>query len=138
MDFHKKMKQRFFIAISYILLGLAMVLGYILAESENHFFFSFGIAMTLMGVLRLMKHRTIAKNDQTLRKQELAEKDERTRMISERARSWAFSLSIIAAGVLVIVLNVLDYREQALPFSWYVCAMATLYWICWVIIQKKY
>ena len=138
MEFTKKLKQRFFIAISYILLGLAMVLGYILAESENYFFFSFGIALTLMGVLRLMKHRKIAKNDQTLRKQELAEQDERTRMISERARSWAFSLSIITAGVLVIVLNVLGYREQALPFAWYVCGMVTLYWICWFLIRKKY
>ena len=73
-----------------------------------------------------------------MRKQELAEADERIRMISERAKSWAFTLSIIGSGVLVIVLNVLGYREQALPFSWYVCAMATLYWICWVIIRKKY
>ncbi len=138
MEFQKKMKQRQIIAVSYIVLGLILVIADLLKGFENYFFFSFGIALLMMGALRLHRNRKITANEQTMRKQELAEKDERTRMISERARSWAFSLSITISGILVIVLNFMGLTEQALPFAWYVCGMVALYWVCWMIIQKKY
>jgi len=138
MEFKKKMKQRLVIAVSYILLGLAMVIADILKGFGNYFFFSFGFALVLMGIARLFRYRKITKNDQTLRKQELAESDERIRMIAERARSWCFSLSLMGAGIVVIVLNVIGKHDEALPFAWYVCGMVVLYWICWSIIHKKY
>ena len=138
MEFQKKMKQRQIIAVSYITLGLVLVIADLLKNFENYFFFSFGVALLMMGALRLLHNRKITANQQTMRKQELAEKDERTRMIAERARSWVFSLSMTGAGILVIALNVLGYHDESLPFAWYVCGMVALYWVCWMIIQKKY
>ena len=96
MDFTKKMKQRLIIAISYIAVGFALILADTLKGFENGFFFSFGITLVVMGLLRLFRYRKITRDDQSLRKQEVEETDERTRMISERAKSWAFSLSITA------------------------------------------
>lgn len=138
MDFRKKMKQRFILAVGYILTGLALVCIDLVNAAENYFYFSFGFALLLMGILRLFRYRKITKSTQTMRKQELTEQDERTRMIAERARSWCFSLSVTAAGIWVIILSLLGRHEEALPFSWYVCAMVVLYWICFVIIRKKY
>lgn len=138
MDFRKKMKQRFYIAASYILLGLALVIADIAKGFENYFFFSFGFALLIMGIIRIIRYRKITQNDQALRKQELAETDERSQMISERAKCWVFSLSISAAGILVIILNLMGYHDEALPFAWYVCGMVVLYWICWNIVRKKY
>ena len=138
MEFKKKLKQRLAIALSYILMGLALVIADILKGFDNYFFFSFGFALVIMGILRLFRYRRITKNDQSLRKQELIESDERIRMMAERARSWAFSFSILGAGILVIVLNLLGRHEEALPFAWCVCAMVALYWICFSIIRKKY
>lgn len=138
MDFQKKMKQRKVIAVSYTALGLILMLADILNGFKNTFFFSFGFALTVMGFLRLFRNRKIMQTPQTMRKQELAEKDERSRMISERAKSWTFSLSITSCGLLVILLNFLGYREEALPFAWYVCGMVVLYWICWIVLRRKY
>ena len=138
MEFKKKMKQRLVIAVSYILLGLALVIADILKGFGNYFFFSFGFALVLMGIARLFRYRKITKNDQTLRKQELAESDERIRMIAERARSWAFSYSLMGAGIVVIVLSVMGKHDEALPFAWHVCGMCILYWLCFTIIRKKY
>ena len=138
MAFEKKMKQRRIIALSYIALGLALAIADVLMDSENYFFCSFGVALLVMGILRLRRYRKITASDQTMRKQELTENDERTRMISGRARSCAFSLSITGSGTLVIVLNLLGFRDLALPFAWYVCGMVILYWICWLILNKKY
>ena len=138
MEFKKKMKQRLYIAVSYILLGIVLLLAAFAGKSDNYFFTSFGIALMLMGILRLFQYRKITTSDQALRKRELAESDERNRMIAERARSWAFSFSILGAGILVIVLNLLGRHEEALPFAWCVCGMIAVYWICWNIMRKKY
>ena len=88
MAFEKKMKQRRIIALSYIALGLALAIADVLMDSENYFFCSFGVALLVMGILRLRRYRKITASDQTMRKQELAENDERTRMISERAKKY--------------------------------------------------
>ena len=138
MDFRKKMKQRLWIAISYIALGLILVIADAVNHFENYFFSSFGFALVIMGILRIIRHRKTMRNDQSIRKQELAESDERIRMIAERARSRVFSLSVTGAGILVIVLNILGHHDAALPFAWYVCGMVVLYWICFSVIRKKY
>lgn len=138
MDFKKKMKQRLYLAVSYLVLGLILIIAAVTTTFQNPFFFSFGIAMVVMGFLRLIQYRKITRDSQALRKQELTETDERNRMMAERARSWTFSLSILIAGVAVIVLSLLGYHEEALPFAWFVCGMVVLYWVCWIIIRTKY
>lgn len=138
MEFKKKLKQRLYIAVSYIALGLILILADILNHPDNYFIFSFGVALLVMGVLRITRYRKTSKDEKTIRKQELAENDERFLMMSERAKSWAFSFSIILGGLAVIVLSLLGYHDLAQPFAWYVCLMTALYWICWNIIRKKY
>ena len=138
MEFKQKLKQRLWIAISYIVLGLILVIADAVNHFENYFFFSFGFALVIMGILRFIRHLKTMRDDQSLRKQELAESDERIRMIAERARSWVFSLSVTGAGILVIALNILGHHDAALPFAWYVCGMVVLYWICYSVIDKKY
>ena len=105
MDFKKKMNLRLKIAVGYILAGLALVCTDLVSASENYFYCSFGLALMLMGIVRIFRYRKITKNDRTMRKQELEEQDERIRMIAGQARSWAFSLSLTAAGIWVIVQN---------------------------------
>ena len=138
MEFKKKMKQRLYVALSYILLGIVLLAAAFAGRSDNYFFSAFGFALMVMGILRLLRYRKITASEQTMRKQELAESDERMRMMAERARSWAFSLSVTIAGIIVIVLSLLGKHDAALPFSWFVCAMVVLYWVCWCIIKRKY
>ena len=138
MEFKKKLQARLYIAVSYIVIGLVLIAADALNHFENQFFFSFGITLMVMGILRLIRHRKITKDDASIRKQELTETDERNRMMSERARSWAFTFSILIAGIAVIVLSLLGKHDAALPFAWYVCGMVVLYWIFWLILRKKY
>ena len=138
MEFKKKLKQRLYIALSYIAIGIALIAADALNHFENDFFLSFGIALLVMGIIRLIRHRKITKDEASMRKQEVAETDERFLMINERAKSWAFSFSLLAGGLLVIVLSLLGYHDQAQPFAWYVCGQIGLYLVSWLIIRKKY
>ena len=138
MEFKKKLKQRLYIAVSYIVIGLVLIAADALNHLENQFFFSFGMALTVMGILRLIRHRKVTKDESTIRRQEVAETDERTLMMAEKARSWAFSYSVMIAGIAVIVLSLLGKHDTAQPFAWFVCAEVVLYWICWLLARKKY
>lgn len=138
MEFKKKLKQRLYIGVSYIALGLILILTAGMNHFRNSFFVSFGVALLVMGILRIFKYRKVTRDPKNIRKQELAETDERTRMISEKAKSWAFSFSMLLSGVLVIVLNIMGFHDQAQPFAWYVCGMVILYWVFWVVLGKKY
>ena len=138
MDFEKKMKIRQYVAIFYCVLGAVLILGNLLMDYENHFILPFGIALLIIGVLRMMQNRKITKNEQTMHQREVMESDERNILISERARSWTFIFSVVAAGFIVLVLSVLGYHEQAQPFSWFVCAMIGLYWVFYLILRRKY
>lgn len=138
MDFKKKLKQRLYIAVFYIAAGLILTVTAILSKTDNHFLPAFGIALMVMGVARILRYRKITGTANSMRQQELMETDERNQMILERAKSWAFSFSILLAGLAVIVLSLLEYHELALPFAWFVCLTTFLYWICYHIVKRKY
>ena len=138
MEFKKKLKQRLYIAVSYIVIGLVLIAADVLNHFENYYFSSFGTALLIMGVIRLIRHRKITKDEASIHRQEVAETDERTLMMIEKARSWTFSYSVLIAGITVIVLSLMGYHDQAQPFAWYVCGQIGLFWVCWLIIRKKY
>lgn len=138
MEFTKKLKQRLYLAVCYIAAGLLLLAAGIATGTENYFLTAFGFALIVMGLLRIRRYRKITRDDRSIRQQELAETDERNRMMTEQARSWAFSFSIMLAGLAVIVLSLLGFHDYAQPFAWFVCCMTVLYWVCWIIIQKKY
>jgi uncharacterized membrane protein len=138
MEFKKKLQARLYIAVSYIVIGLLLIAADALNHFENQFFFSFGITLIVMGILRLLRYRKVTKDDASIHRQEVVETDERTLMMAEKARSWAFSYSILIAGIAVIVLSLLGKHDTAQPFAWYVCGQIGLYWICWLILRKKY
>ena len=138
MDFKKKMKMRLYVSLTYCILGIALVVAGAINHFQNHFTVSYGFALLVIGFLRIAQNRKITKDDKTMRHQELSEADERNRMLSERAKSWTFSLTIIVSGLIVIVLSFLGYHDAAKPFSWFVCFMITAYWILRFIAGRKY
>ena len=56
MEFKKKLKIRLWVAISYIVLGIAMATVAIVSKTENQFISSFGLALTVMGIARVRNY----------------------------------------------------------------------------------
>ncbi len=137
MEFKKKLKIRLWVAISYIVLGIAMVTVTIVSKTENQFISSFGLALAVMGIARIRNYFLITKNEDTLRKREIAETDERNVSIVNKARSAAFTVYILLAGIFVIVMGLLDKIELALWVSYSVSLLVLIYWVCYIVYQKK-
>ena len=138
MDFKKKMKMRLHIAVSYCILGTLLIVAAAISNFENHFISSFGFALLFIGILRIVQNRKITKSEHNMQRREVIETDERNIMLSERARSWTFSFITTAAGILVIILSILGYHDQAQPFAWFICLMVATYWVFYLIASRKY
>lgn len=137
MEFKNKLKSRLYIGIIYIVLGLIMIAGTFITKLNNDFISSFGFALVIMGIVRIRNYNIISKNDETIRKQEISETDERNISIIHRARSTTFSIYILISCITVIILSFINMHEIAQWISISVLILIVIYWICYFVYQKK-
>ena len=137
MDFKNKLKSRLFIGIIYIILGIIMIIGTFIAKLDNDFISSFGFALVIMGLVRIRNYNIITKNDETIKKQEIAETDERNISIVHKARSTTFSIYVLISCITVIILSFLKLHDIAQYISFSVLILILIYWICYFVYQKK-
>ena len=137
MDFKKKLKLRLNVAITYIVLGVILIVGTFITKTENEFISSFGFAMIIMGFVRIRNYRMITKDEGTIRKQQIMETDERNISIIHKAKSTAFAIYILILGIAVIVLSFIGMHEAAKWFAYPACLLVVIYWICYFIYQRK-
>ena len=137
MDFKKKMKTRLYTAIIYIVLGVMMNIGVAVVKSDNDFISGFGFALIIMGIVRIRNYWLITKNDETIRKRQITETDERNVLIMYKARSMTFSIYFFLLGIAVIVLSLLSMHDAAKWIESSVGLLAVIYWICYWVYQKK-
>ncbi len=137
MGYKKKLKSRLYIAIAYIALGIMMIAGTFVTKTDNDFISAFGFAMAIMGIARIRNYFIITKSEETIRKQEIAETDERNLSIQSKAKSATFSIYTMLLGVAVIVLSFLELHEAAKWISYAVLLLVAIYWICYLVYQKK-
>ena len=79
MDYKRKLKIRLYFAIGYIILGLAMIVVFNIINAQNTFWSSMGLALMIIGIARVRNHFRITKNEETIKKCEIAETDEEKR-----------------------------------------------------------
>lgn len=137
MDFKKKLKTRLYLAIAYIIIGLATIIAAFITKTSNEFFSSFGFALIVIGIVRVRSYFIITKSEDNLKKQQIRESDERNVSISTKAKSFSFTLYIILSGIVVIVLQCLKETQHATIIGGTVCALILIYWISYFVINKK-
>ena len=137
MDYKKKLNTRLYTAIAYIFIGIIFSVLYFCGVSENQSVLSLGIALIVMGILRIRQYMKITKDDESIRKQRIAETDERNIAILHKSKSVAFGLYVFIVAIVVIILELLGKSELSTILALNVCAIVLLYWICYWIYQKK-
>lgn len=138
MEFEKKIKQRIGIFAIYVIIGLIMVLINLVGNVSNDSFYSVGIVLIIIGMVKIIKNFRLINNKEAMRNLEIAEKDERNIMICDRAKSWAFSIYVMASSVAVIILQCTDSQFAAQLICYSMISIVFIYWICYHIIKRKY
>lgn len=137
MKFRKKLKLRLYTALCYIAVGIAMIAGGCFIETDNSFVSSFGFVLTVMGAARVRNYLIITKNEESVRKREIVETDERNIDIIHRSRSAALYIYILLSGTAVAILSLVGAHEMALGVSYSLAALVLIYWVCYWVYQKR-
>ena len=132
-----KRDKRFIISIVWVLLG-AILVALAFAEKVDMFWNGVGSGLLVVGVLQLLRQYRFNKNDKYREKIEIEEKDERNLFIRNKSWAWTGYLFVFIAAVSSIVLKILGQDILSMASSGAVCLMIVLYWISYLIIQKKY
>lgn len=136
MDFRKKLKIRLYTAIAFLILGIGLIIVSCIFPIDNSFIYGLGPAFAVIGIARIKHYFIITKSDERIRKQEIAESDERNISVSNKAKTLAFTLYVIIACVAVIVLEILSISQYTSIITLSVCIMLCIYWISYFIINK--
>ena len=137
MDFKKKLRVRLYLALSYIVIGLAMIIAFNVIKTENNFLSSFGFALFVIGIVRIRQYRLITKDEETITKRQISETDERNISIQNKAKSVSFIVYVFLASVSVIILELLNKTYLAIILSSTIWVLVLIYWISYFIINKK-
>ena len=138
MDFEKKLKSRLIISISYISIGVLFIILYSAGVIKNEYIMSFSVALTIMGVLKVLQYKQITKNKETIQKRRIMETDDRNISIIHKAKSAAFGWYVLIGCAMVIIFEVIGKRELSNIIALNVCALIILYWINYFVYRKKF
>ena len=132
-----KNDRRIVACIIYIILGVAlMVLG--MLEVVDSFWSGMGGALIAVGVVRMI-HILRYHNDESYRENmEIETKDERNQFIRNKAWAWAGYLFVLNAAISTIVLKLLGQDLLSIAAGFVVCVLMLLYWVCYLVLKKKY
>lgn len=116
----------------------AVVLIAICAYGTNAQIGMFGTMLAVIALKNIRKNLAYLKNDEKLRKEEIIENDERNISIVNRARSLSFIIFVVILSVLGTVLYALGKADIATLVFEGLCALVIIYWICYIVISRKY
>ena len=114
-------------------LGICGELGTI-----DQFWNGLGAALVVVGALRLIRQIRYHTSDTYKEEIDTAIQDERNQFIRAKTWSWVGYVYIIIAAVATIVFKLLGQETLMFAASGSVCLMIVLYWIIYLILNKKY
>ena len=132
-----RIKKTFLTALIAIILG-AVLLGFGFAEVLDSFWSGLGSALMVVGVIRLAHLLRYRKDEAYREEKEIEAKDERNQFIRNKAWAWAGYLFVLIAAISTIVFKLLGQDLLSMVAGFALCFLMILYWICYLVLRKKY
>lgn len=137
MDFKNKLKTRLYLAICYILSGITLIVVFNVMDNPNEYLSTFGLVLTVIGIARLVRYLRITKTEETVKKQQILETDERNVAIVNKAKAMTFNVFVILLSITIIVLQFLNFEVYVQMLFYILCAVLVIYWISYFIIRAR-
>ena len=132
-----KQDKRIIANILYIVLGAAfLVLG--ILEIIDAFWSGMGGALIAVGVIRIVQFCRFRRDETYREKVEIEAKDERNQYLRVKAWAWAGYLFILIAAVSTIIFKLLGQDLLSMAAGFAICFIMLLYWVCYLVLRKKY
>lgn len=132
-----KFKRRMIWGIFWIALGATLTVLGIMGRIDSYWS-GMGGGLLAVGVLQMVRYIKYMSNEEYREKTDVANKDERNRFISGRAWAWTGYLLVFIGAVGSIVFKLIGREDLMMFASLSVCLILVLYWICYLILSRKY
>ena len=130
------------LSIIYIVLGAAFFVASQVADLGDstiaQILPGMGGALIAIGIIRMYRGIRLEKDAAYRENFEVEVHDERNQWLRMKAWSWAGYLFVMISACATLVFAIIDKKELMQEASYAVCVMLVLYWICYLIVRKKY
>ena len=97
-----------------------------------------GTALIVVGVLMLVRQLRYKTNAEYREKMDIEVNDERNKYLRRLAWAWSGYLFVMVGAVGSIVFRILGMNQYSQFSAYCVCLIMVLYWISYLILQKKH
>lgn len=135
-----KIKRRlaYFIIISII--AISIILVSILCnynEKSSSYILGFGTGLLTVSIIRIIQLIIVLKDNDKLKKMEIAEQDERNIKIINNSYALTFRIAILIEAIACIISTALNKINISYTFGMVIGVQLIIYVICYYIISKK-
>ena len=123
--------------IVWLIVG-GILIGLSFAGKVDEFWNGMGFALTVVGLIRLIRFYRLYNNEEYREKMEIEASDERNHFIRNKAFAWAGYYFVLIAAVGTIVFKIIGQEVLSQAAAYAVCLMLILYWISYMILKRKY
>ncbi len=130
--------KRMALDILWIVLGAALIVLTMTEVLDDSIYSGMGGALLAIGCLHMGRNIRYRKDPEYREKIDTERNDERNRFLAMKSWSWAGYLVVMIEGVGGVIAMILVRRDLQLVFSYQVCLLIFLYWLCYLVLKRKY
>jgi hypothetical protein len=130
--------KRLALTVFWIVLGAVLVVLTVTEVLDSSIYSGMGGALMAVGTLQLIRTVKYRKDSEYREKVDTELGDERNRFLRMKSWSWAGYFTILIEGIGAIIAMALGERTVQLVLSYSVYLVLVIYWIAYVILNKKY
>ena len=131
------MSKRIYMSVFWVVLGGVLV-ALELTRRIEEYWGSMGFALVVVGLLQIVRFVRYQRNADYREKMDVENKDERNRFLANKAWAWAGYWIVLICAVGTIVFKLLGREDLMMFSSGVVCLMLVLYWVCYMVLKRKY
>lgn len=130
-------KKKLLVSMLWVIVGISLIILELIGVIDNPIYSGMGGGWLAVGAMQIYRNLKYHSNDEYKEKIDIEYSDERNRYIRMKAWSWAGYLFIIGAAITCIALFVIGQTVYGQIISYCMCAVLALYWIAYIVLQKK-
>ncbi len=140
MDFKETMKKRIVAHTIMMIFSLLIALSaYVFLDGDMcRNFMELGIVLAVIKAIRITSCIITLRSDKRLKHLEISEKDERNRSIALKAKGATYFISVFVFAMASYAMVIAGYSEIAKVVFYCLCFMLVIYYITYLILQRKY
>jgi len=131
------MNKRIYMSVFWVVLGGVLIALELTGRIEEYWG-SMGVALMVVGLIQIVRIARYQRDADYREAVDVQNNDERNRFLANKAWAWAGYWFMLICAVGTIVFKLLGREDLMMLSSGAVCLMLVLYWLCYLVLKRKY